>query len=88
MDQARCIGTFVAISGGMITNSDKLYELPHERVNILKSILPVYGKVAKPIDLFENIDPQIFNLKIDKDFDSWDILCVFNWMKISLQKRQ
>ena len=60
-------------------SSDNLPELPPERLGILQSILPVFGEAACPLDLFENEFPASFHLKMNKDFDSWDVLGMVNW---------
>ena len=52
-DQARVWASVVALSGQMDLLSDKLTELPPDRIGILEKTLPIYGKGAMPVDLFD-----------------------------------
>ncbi len=53
-DQARMWASVVALSGQMNMLSDKLTDLPADRVDLLKMTLPSYGKSATPVDLFSS----------------------------------
>ena len=79
LDQARVVATNVAMSGGQVLAGDELYKLPPERLQIIKQVLPPYGKAAKPIDLFETNMPGMNVLKIEREFETWWILSVVNW---------
>ena len=79
LDQARAWASLIALSGGMIFLSDDLTKLASERVKIATKILPSYGKSARLLDLFEREYPGIWHLKVRKNFDSWDVLGLFNW---------
>ncbi len=72
-------GSLVAITGGSLFTGGVLESLPEERLDILKRVIPVYGASARPIDLFEREYPCIWNLNIEKDFGSWNIVGLFNW---------
>lgn len=51
LDQARAWAAAVALSGEMNLLSDKLADLPRERMDLLASTLPTYGVAADPVDL-------------------------------------
>ena len=59
-DEVRALATVIALSGGMVLDSDNLPRLSAERRELISMLLPVYGKSAVPLDLFEATDmPQI-----------------------------
>jgi alpha-galactosidase len=75
-DEIRSLATAIAMSGGMVLDSDNLVKLKPERIDLISAILPVYGEPAVPLDLFQTIDvPSILELNCD----SHRILSVFNW---------
>lgn len=81
LEEARLWATFVGITGQLLMMSDKMYELPPERVELLKRILPVAP--IRPMELYaldEKHRPDIFVLKVDKSqVGQWDIAALFNW---------
>lgn len=79
--QGRAAATIVALSGGTMISGDKLYELDGEKVEILKKALPSYGKSARPLDLFERDQPELFALDVERPFGKWKVLGCFNWGK-------
>jgi hypothetical protein len=80
-DQARVWATFVGITGQLLMASDKMYELPEERVELLRRIFPVAD--IHPMDLYplEGASmPGVFDLKIDRPgVGRWDVVGLFNW---------
>jgi len=82
LDEMRTLATIIALSGGMVLNSDNLSELSDERREVISMLLPVYGKSAVPLDLFAaNGMPRLFEL----DCGSHQMLGVFNWEEQSAQ---
>jgi len=77
--QARAAASIIALSGGTTISSDRLYELDPARLEILQKVLPAYGEAARPLDLFETSFPEIFALKVRKDFGEWWLLGYFNY---------
>ncbi len=86
LDQARVLATNVALSGGQVLAGDELYNLPAERLGIIKKVLPPCGKAATPLDLFEKQMPEIFVRKIKRDFEEWWMLTVINWQNTPAEK--
>jgi len=80
-EQAQLWATFVGITGQMLLSSDKMYELPESRVELLRRIYPVAD--IRPMELYAldpNNMPQVFDLKVDlPNIRKWDIVAAFNW---------
>ena len=80
LDQARAVGTWIAISGAMNVVSEWLPGLPPEKLDILKRTLPNHNLPSRPIDLFETPAPRIWHLRHGTGSDRRDIVAVFNWL--------
>jgi alpha-galactosidase len=75
-DEVRALATVIGLSGGMVLDSDKLPKLSEERGELISLLLPVYGKAAVPLDLFQTPElPAILSL----DCGTHTLLGVFNW---------
>jgi len=82
--QARIWATLVGISGGLILTGDKFWQLPANRLDMLKRIAPPYGVAARPVDLFEhNVSardfPTIFVMDVKKTWGNYYVMSVINW---------
>jgi alpha-galactosidase len=74
--EARTLATAIALSGGMVLDSDDLTKLTDERRGWISLMLPVYGQSAVPLDLFEADGmPRLFEL----DCGTHRMLAIFNW---------
>jgi alpha-galactosidase len=75
-DEARTLATVIAMTGGMVLDSDDLPALDRGRTEILSMLLPVYGKSATPVDLFAGEDiPRVLEL----DCETHRVIALFNW---------
>jgi len=75
-DEVKTLATVIALSGGMVLDSDRLPGLTDERRQIISMLLPVYGKSGIPLDLFEAEGmPRLLEL----DCGAHRMLGVFNW---------
>lgn len=75
-DEVRALATVIGLTGGMVLDSDRLPPLTPERRDIISLLLPVYGRSATPVDLFDTPDvPALLRL----DLPTHTILAVFNW---------
>jgi hypothetical protein len=80
LDKARCMASWNAISGQMISLSDWLPTLPPERLDIIRRIIPGHGVTARPIDLFTTWPPQQWLVTDARPgHPHRDILGLFNW---------
>ena len=75
-DEVRALATVIAMTGGMVLDSDNLPKVSDARREIISQLLPVYGKSAVPLDMFETPDvPSLLSL----DCGTQTLLAVFNW---------
>jgi len=74
-DEVRSLATVIAMSGGMVLDSDDLKRLSEERREIVSLLLPPFGRAARPLDLFESEMPRLLEL----DCGSHSMLAIFNW---------
>lgn len=78
LSTARLAATVVALSGQSMFAGDKLGELPAERLRLLQQCLPVCD--IRPLDLYPIFELlPVWDLKIRRDFGSWDVVALFNW---------
>jgi len=73
------VATVIGLSGGMLTLSDNMNELSVDRKELIKKIMPVYGKAATSKDFFKESIPQKIILPVTKHFDNWYVVGLFNW---------
>jgi alpha-galactosidase len=76
--QAQAAATIVALSGGNMISGDRMTDLDAPRLDILKKVFPSFGEAARPVDLFEHDRPEIFALRVKRDFGEWLVLGIFN----------
>jgi alpha-galactosidase len=75
-DEMRSLATVIAMSGGMVLDSDRLPKITDARRDVISLLLPVYGKAAIPVDLFQTPDvARILSL----DCGTHRMLAVFDW---------
>ncbi len=79
LDEVHSLATAIALSGGMVVLSDAMPKLPPERWQIASLLLPPYGSSAIPLDLFERSFPRFLRLAIERSFQRWWLLGVFQW---------
>ncbi len=79
LEQARVWATLLGITGQLLMSSDKMYDLPEERVELLRRIYPVAD--IRPMDLYPiKGKARIFDLRISKPgVGDWDVVALFNW---------
>lgn len=70
-----------ALSGGVSMNGDDLPYIAEERMQIIARCQPFYGKAARPIGLFDEKHPPVWDLKVRTDFEEWDMVAVFNYAR-------
>ena len=80
-EEAKIRLTLAALSGGTLLLGDKFKELEEDRLSLIPLCLPIYGEAARPIDMFEKEVSEIWDLKVNTDWDSWDVVAIFNWSR-------
>jgi len=77
--ETHSLATVIALSGGMLLLSDHLPDLPPERLEIARRLLPIIGKRPQVLDWFDAAMPRRLRLDLDNGQDNWSLLAVFNW---------
>jgi len=78
LEEARSWATLVGLSNGLIMLSDRMSQLPRERIDLLTKTLPPYPAGAQTIDYFEVERPRFLHLPVKNETDSWHVLSVIN----------
>ncbi|MGD1104952.1 MAG: hypothetical protein ABSA59_23140, partial [Terriglobia bacterium] len=81
LDDARIAATIFGINGGPVMLGDDIERMDEDRLLMVRSIFPRLPECARPLDLFDNTEldyPQVFHLKVEREWDNWDLLAVFN----------
>jgi len=86
--QAELWATLLGITGQLLMTSDKMYELPDERVELLRRIFPVAD--IHPMELYPlEGTPGIFDLKVQHPTaGEWDVVALFNWDEVNPKQVQ
>lgn len=79
-DHARAVATVDSITGQLLFAGDILYEMPPERVEILRKLMPVNDTYPGLLFRTEEVR-DIWNLIIKKDFEQWNVTALFNWQE-------
>jgi hypothetical protein len=80
LEQARALCTWAAIAGQLTVCSDSLPDLPADRLDLLKRIMPYHGLNARPVDLFDQPIPRVWVLTDDrKGRPLRHVAGLFNW---------
>ena len=79
LNEMRTLTTMVALTGGLVLNSDNLVSMRRGRLEYLRRVLPPYGRSAIPLDLFQHERPQLLVLPVEASWGSWWIAALLNW---------
>lgn len=83
LDEAQAFSSFVAMSGGIVKLGDRLVDLEPQHINTIRKLLPIHGKAARPLDLFEREFPERWHLPVTETLDGYserfDLITLFNW---------
>ncbi|MBI4820519.1 MAG: alpha-galactosidase [Deltaproteobacteria bacterium] len=83
LSESQAFATYVAMSGGIVKLGDRLVDLEPEHVNTIRKLLPIHGKAARPLDLFEREFPERWHLPVTETLDGYDerydLVTLFNW---------
>jgi hypothetical protein len=81
IEHARLLCSWVAISGQLTVASDWLPDLPAERLDLFKRILPNHGRAARPVDVFEHEMPLAWLVTDEQGGVRRDVVGLFNWQE-------
>jgi alpha-galactosidase len=77
--EARTLATVLALTGGMLLDSDFVGDLPPSRLAMLRQTLPPSDRIAYPLDLFERDLPEILVLPVERPWGRWWLVGLVNW---------
>jgi hypothetical protein len=78
LEQARAWATLQGLTGMAVLTSDRLSDLPGERVELLRRVYPAVD--IRPLDLFSNErNKRIWDLKVDHLGRKYDVVGIFNF---------
>ena len=77
--EVQTLATVIGLTGGSLLVSDDLPALPPDRLAIAQALLPVIGKRAQVVDLFETDFPSLLRVDLEGPEGPWHLLAKFNW---------
>jgi alpha-galactosidase len=77
--EARTLATVLALSGGLLLDSDRISSLPPARLAMLRQALPPSNEAARPHDLFHQDLPEILLLPVERTWGRWWLVGIINW---------
>ena len=87
---AQIAATIFGINGGPIMLGDDIERMDEDRLQMIRAVFPRLPECARPVDLFDSVEidyPQVFHLKVEREWDHWDLLAVFNLGEHTLYKK-
>jgi alpha-galactosidase len=78
-DEVQSLASVIGLSGGLVLSSDDLPRLTPDRRRYLTALLPALGERAVPLDLLEHETPELYALRMKRDWGEWTLAGVFNW---------
>ncbi len=90
LTEAQATITMFALSGGPVMLGDDIATIAKERLTLIKKCLPQYHTMAKPVDLFRAVHPdvpKVFHLHLHRDWDEWEVVGILNAGSETLHQR-
>jgi hypothetical protein len=90
VSDAQITATIFGINGGPLMIGDDVARMADERLEMVKRVFPRFTEAARPLDLFEAVEPdypKLFHLKLRRDWDAWDLLACFNYGQTTLHHK-
>jgi len=83
LEVARSWASLLGLSGQVLMLSDPMTELPEERVELLRQVLP--AQAIRPMDIWPRRPewpyPQVWNLKVATSWGRWNVVGLFRWFQ-------
>jgi len=79
LNHAGFLSSWVGVTGFFALNSDWLPDLPAERLEIIKRIIPAHGVTARPVDYFDNRFMTTWVVTDTRQTVRRDVIGVFNF---------
>jgi hypothetical protein len=87
---AEISATIFGLNGGPLMLGDDIDRMDPSRLEMLRQLFPRLPETGRPLDLFTSPDPgypKVFHLRVRKQWDTWDLVAVFNYGKEPLRQR-
>ncbi len=81
LSDAQISATIFGINGGPIMLGDDIDRMDEDRLLMVRRVFPRLPECARPVDMFDYTEldyPQVFQLNVQREWDNWDLLAVFN----------
>jgi hypothetical protein len=73
--------TFFGINGSQLMMGDDIDRMDAGRMRMIRMVFPRLPQAPHALDLFDKAEldyPQIFHLPVEREWDRWDLLAIFN----------
>lgn len=90
LGDAEISATIFGLNGGPVMLGDDIDRIDPGRLEMLRQQFPRLPEAGRPLDLFDSPDPdypKVFHLRVNKEWDTWDLVAVFNYGKEPLRQR-
>jgi hypothetical protein len=81
--------TFFGINGSQLMMGDDVDRMDEGRMRMIRLVFPRLPQTPRPLDLFDKAEldyPQLFHLPVEREWDRWDLLAIFNIGKETISK--
>jgi alpha-galactosidase len=85
--EVRSSVTLVALSGGMLVDSDDLTRLPPERLALLSLLTPLLSPGGQALDLLQRDMPELYHVPVQGAAGQWHLVGLFNWQDCPASQR-
>ena len=79
LPEVQSLATAIALTGGSMLVSDDMTKLPADRQRMIAMLLPLIGRQAQVLDLFDEERPAKLRLDLQGVLGNWNLLAYFNW---------
>jgi len=89
LSDAQLTATIFGINGGPIMLGDDIARMSDDRLEMVKQVFPRLTETARPLDLFESVEPdypKLFHLKVSRDWETWDLIACLNYGATTLHR--
>ena len=81
LNEARAWTSVVSLMGGIIKMGDP-FTMLHEHpdwLDMARMIIPGNPHSARPLDMFERLHPELWDLEMERNGASWHVVGLYNW---------
>jgi hypothetical protein len=81
--------TIFGINGSQMMMGDDIDRMDEERMRMIRLVIPRLPQAPRALDLFDQAEldyPQLFHLHVEREWDRWDLLAIFNLGKETISK--